>query len=117
MLGVLSVLDRTGPPGSAALDLATRFGIAIAGLLELDRNLGDLGALLFDSAARVVESERPDVAAALRHVAASAGPDDDLAAVAAAIVETRRMGPAERAAVERMLEAVAVLSKSRRGRR
>jgi GAF domain-containing protein len=117
VLGVLSVLDRTGPPGSAALDLATRFAIAVAGVLELDRTLGDLGRLLFDAAARAVESERPDVASALRHVAASAGPDEDLAAVVAAIAETRRMGPAERAVVERMLEGVAVLSRSRRGRR
>ena len=59
-----------GPARRAALDLATRFGIAAAGLLELDRTLGDLGRLLFDAAARAVESERPDVASALRHVAA-----------------------------------------------
>jgi GAF domain-containing protein len=117
VLGVLSVLDRTGPAGPAALDLATRFGVAAAGLLELDRTVGNLGRLLFDAAARAVESERPDVASALRHVAATAGPDDDLAAVVAAVAETRRLGPAERAVVERMLEGVAVLARSRRGRR
>jgi GAF domain-containing protein len=117
VLGVLSVIDRTGPPGPAALDLATRFGVAAAGLLELDGTLGDLGRLLFGAAARAVESERPDVASALRHAAASAGPDDDLAGVVAAVAETRRLGPAERAAVERMLEGVAVLARSRRGRR
>lgn len=117
VLGVLSVLDRSGPPGPAALDLAARLAAAAAGVLELDRTLGDLGRLLFDAAARVVESERPDVASALRHVAASAGPDDDLAAVVAAIAETRRMGPAERAVVERMLEGVTMLARSRRGRR
>ena len=117
VLGVLSVLDRTGPPGAAALDLATRFGVAAEGLLELDRTLGDLGRLLFDAAARVVESERPDVASALRHVAATAGPDDDLAAVVAAVADSRRMGPAERAVVERMLEGVSELARSRRGRR
>jgi len=117
VLGVLSVLDRTGPPGPAALDLATRFGVAAAGLLELEGTLGDLGRLLFDAAARVVESERPDVASALRHVAATTGPDEDLAAVVAAVAEARRMGPAERAVVERMLEGVGALLRSRRGRR
>jgi GAF domain-containing protein len=117
VLGVLSVLDRTGPPGAAALDLATRFGYAAEGLLELDRTLGDMGRLLFDAAARVVESERPDVASALRHVAATAGPDEDLAAVVAAVADSRRMGPDERAVVERMLEGVAEHARSRRGRR
>jgi len=117
ILGVLSVLDRAGPPGPAALDLAARFCAAAAGLLELDRTLGNLGRLLFDAAARAVESDRPDVASALRHVAATAAPDDDLAAVVAALAETRRLGPAERAVVERMLEGVAVLTRSRRGRR
>jgi GAF domain-containing protein len=117
VLGVLSVLDRSQPPGGAALDLAARFAVAAAGVLELDRTLGDLGRLLFDAAARAVEGERPDVASALRHVAATTGPDDDLAAVVAAVAEARRLGPAERVVVERMLEGVAVLGRSRRGRR
>jgi GAF domain-containing protein len=117
VLGVLSVLDRSGPPGAAALDLAARFATAVAGVLEIDRTIGDLGRLLFDAAAQAVESERPDIASALRHVAATAEPDEDLAAVVAAVAETRRLGPAERAAVERMMEGVAVLARSRRGRR
>lgn len=117
VLGVLSVLDRSWPPGGAALDLAARFAATAAGVLELDRTLGDLGRLLFDAAARAVETERPDVASALTHIAATAGPDDDLAAIVAAVAEARRLGPAERAVVERMLEGVALLARSRRGRR
>lgn len=117
VLGVLSVLDRSGPPGAAALDLAARFATVAAGVLEIDRTVGDLGQLIFTAAAEAVESERPDVASALRRVAAAAQPDEDLAAVVAAVAETRRLGPAERAAVERMLEGVAVLARSRRGRR
>ena len=116
VLGVLSVLDRSGPPGPAALDLAARFAAAAAGVLELDRTLGDLGRLLFDAAAcGRVGATRRRVGVASRR--ATAGPDDDLAAVVAAVAETRRLGPAERAVVERMLEGVAVLARSRRGRR
>jgi GAF domain-containing protein len=117
VLGVLSVLDRAGPPGAAALDLAARFATAIAGVLEIDRTVGDLGRLLFDAAATAVEADRPDVASALRHAADSAGADDDLAAIVAAVAEARRLPAAERLVVERMLEGVAALTRSRRGRR
>jgi hypothetical protein len=117
VLGVLSVLDRSGPPGPAALDLAMRCATAVAGVLELDGTLGDLGRLVFEAAARAVGAERPDVASALRHVAASARADDDLAVVVAAVAEARRLAPAERMVLERMLEGVATLTRSRRTRR
>jgi GAF domain-containing protein len=117
VLGVLSVLDRSGPPGPAALDLAVRCAAAVAGVLELDRTLGDMGRLVFEAAARAVGSEHPDVASALRHVADSARADDDLAVVVAAVAEARRFTPAERMVLERMLEGLATLSRSRRGRR
>jgi GAF domain-containing protein len=117
VLGVLSVLDRAGPPGAAALDLAARFASAVAGVLEIDRTVGDLGRLLFDAAASAVEGNRPDVASALRHAADTAGADDDLAGIVAVVAEARRLAPAERLVVERMLEGVAALTRSRRGRR
>ena len=85
--------------------------------MDLDRTLGDLGQLVFEAAAQAVGAERPDVASALRHVAASARADNDLAVVVAAVAEARRLTPAERTVLEQMLEGIATLTRSRRARR
>jgi GAF domain-containing protein len=82
VLGVLSILDRTEPAGSVALDRAGRFARAAAGTLEL------LAAF---------------EAAAAGSVSAPAGPDPD-AALAAAVAEVHALGPVERDAAARLLE-------------
>lgn len=92
VLGVLSILDRTEPPGAAALDRAGRFARAAAGTLEL------LAA--FEAAA--------DGA-----IAAPAGPDPD-AALAAAVAEVHALGPVERDAAARLLDDFVAYAARRR---
>jgi GAF domain-containing protein len=82
VLGVLSILDRTEPPGAAAHDRAGRFARAAAGTLEL------LAAF---------------EAAADGEAAAPPAPDPD-AALAAAVAEVRALGPVERDAAARLLD-------------
>ena len=80
VLGVLTVLDRTQPPGTAAIDLAARFASVAAGVLELSRATRSMGSVLLRAAAVATDADRPDVAATLRALAdADPGPDPEVA--------------------------------------
>lgn len=115
VLGVLSVLDRTQPPGAAALDLAGRFARAAAGALTLGAATRDLVAAVLGAAA---EADRPEVAATLAALAAEdQGPDAEMVRLAAALATARRLGPAERTAAAKLLEDFLAYASSRRGRR
>jgi GAF domain-containing protein len=82
VLGVLSILDRTEPAGSAALDRAGRFARAAAGTLEL------LAA--FEAAADGSDG-------------GPAGREPD-AALATAVAGVHALGPVERDAAARLLD-------------
>ncbi len=72
VLGVLSVLDRTQPPGAAALDLAGRFARAAAGALTIVAAMTGAG----DPEAADPDSRLADSLAAARRL----GPDEGDAA-------------------------------------
>jgi GAF domain-containing protein len=92
VLGVLSVLDRTQPPGAAALDLASRFARAAA------------GALTIVAATGAAEATDPPASDA----------EHSDARLAAALVEARRLGPAEGDAAARLLDDFLEYASSRR---
>jgi adenylate cyclase len=119
VFGVLSVLDRTMPAGSLALDLAARFAHVAASALEMTAVTTNLGKAVLESAARAVEAEgRTDVATTLREVAADVpSGDPDIAHLAASLAALRRFGPAERALAEEMVDSVVRYVSTRRRRR
>jgi GAF domain-containing protein len=119
VLGVLSVLDRTMPAGSAALDLASRFAHVAAGALEMAAATTNLGRAVLEAAARAVESDdRADVAATLRAVADDTpGGDPEIAHLAASLATLRRFGPAERTLAEQLVDSVVRYVSTRRSRR
>ncbi len=118
VVGVFSVLDRTRPAGTAALDLAARFARAAAGALALGRATSDLGTAVLRAAAAATEADRPDVARTLATIAAE---DHDLDAetlrITAALAAARRLGSAERGAAAKLLEDFLEYASARRGRR
>jgi hypothetical protein len=117
---VFEVLDRTQPPGAAALDLAARFARVAAGVWEIDAMVRDIGRVVLEAAANAVasEGERPDVASALRAAAAvSTGADADLIELAAALATLGSFGPAERALAVRVISDLSDYAASRRSRR
>jgi GAF domain-containing protein len=120
VLGVFEALDRTQPPGAAALDLAARFARVAAGVWEIDAMVRDIGRVVLEAAASAVASkdERPDVVSALRAAAAaSTGPDADVVQLAAALATFGRFGPAERTLAVRVLGDLGDYLASRRTRR
>jgi GAF domain-containing protein len=118
VLGVLSVLDRTRPPGAAALDLAARFARAASNALLLAATTRDLGTAVLRAAASATEAERPDVAATLTALAAEDhGLDAETLRLTTALAAVRRLGPAERTAAGKLLEEFLAYASSRRGRR
>jgi len=118
VLGVFSVLDRTQPAGTAALDLAARCARSVGGALTLGDAARSIGAAVLDSVAIELRAERPDVAATLTALARDDhAADDETARIVAALAAARRLGTAERNAAGRMLEEFLAYARARRGRR
>jgi hypothetical protein len=124
LLGVLSVLDRTHRDGMEALALASSFARQASLLLPSVDLIARLGPMLLRALADVLGSDdgatssaSDRLAASLRDAAASdPGPDADLARIAGRLTELRSRSPETRAAVERVLDELLVLTEPRRRR-
>jgi GAF domain-containing protein len=117
IIGAIEVLDpRGGGPGGASdLELLSLFARQAALAIESSRVFSELGRALFTAAARVAEDR--NVVAALELVAReSAGPDPELAELAARFAELGRLGLRERAAATRLLEVFLAYLRGRPGR-
>lgn len=118
VLGVFSVLDRTQPPGAAALDLASRFARAASSALILATATRTLGTAVLGAAAAAAGGDQPDLATTLTALAAEDHtPDEETVRLAAALASARRLGPAERTAASKLLEDFLAYASTRRGRR
>lgn len=118
VLGVFSVLDRTQPAGTAALDLAARCARSVGGALVLGAATRSIGAAVLSSVAAEVGNDRPDVAATLTALARDDhAVDDETERVVAALAAVRQLGTAERNAAARILEEFLAYAAARRGRR
>lgn len=118
VLGVFSVLDRTQPAGTAALDLAARCARSVGGALVLGAATRSIGAAILGSVATELGTDRPDVAATLTALArADHAVDEETARVVAALAAVRHLGTAERNAAARILEEFLAYATARRGRR
>lgn len=100
ILGVLEILDRQseGLARAQEMEIVALFAQQAALAIENSRVFRDMGRVLFQAAARVVDGHS-DLARALEEAAEEApGPDADLAEIGAAIAELERLGPRERRA-------------------
>ena len=119
VLGVLTVLDRDpAMSGSDAIELAFTLAEQAAIGLRLNRAIEDLGATLLNA---IAEAHRDDLdfSEALRRRATSApGPKGgDIARVAAALGELRRLSPGLANTAVSILEELVTYARSARGRR
>ena len=119
VLGVLSILDRTGPSGIAALELANRFATMLAGLIEVHGAAQTLATAIFEAAASAATAtaDRPDVAATLRALAREARADNDITQFAATLASLRNLGIAEQRLALRVLDEIIGYGTTRRTRR
>lgn len=119
VIGVLSILDRERR-NRDDLELASSFAaLAVPALAQIDLAV-HLGPLLLTAAADAIVDDT-ELADALRDqaTAAAAATDDtidELASIAALLVELRDRGPEARLAVERVLRELLTLSRPRRRR-
>jgi GAF domain-containing protein len=118
VLAVLSVLDRTRPGGTEALDLAGRCARALSGALVLGSATREIGSAVLDALAGELDTERPDVAGTLRGVARSEpDADPESTRIVAALAAARRLGAREREAAARIVEEFVAYASGRRNRR
>jgi hypothetical protein len=125
LLGVLSVLDRTHRDGVEALALASSFARQAGLLLPSVDLVARLGPMLLLALADVLSSDdgttsssASDRLAASLRSAAESNPDidADIARTAARLAELRSRPADQRAAVERVLDELLLLTEPRRRR-
>jgi GAF domain-containing protein len=114
VLGVLSVLDRTTGTGDP-LAVASAAGRVAAPLLAVATAIGRLGPLLVQALADAVAAGEPQLATALRRLAADVDEqDEEVASFAALLAEVRLLPHASQHTVVRILRDTIALATPRR---
>jgi hypothetical protein len=114
VLGVISVLDRTTGTGDPLAVTSAAARVA-APLLAVSTAISRLGPLLVRAVAEAVAADEPQLATALRRLAAQASePDAEIAAFAAMLAEVRLLPPATQVAIGRIMRDAITLATPRR---